>query len=204
MPHTWYHTCYAHVTIHAIHVISYMQYTCYHLFHTCVTIYASMWYHTCHTYEVIHAIHMIPYMPYMVCYTPHTHVAIYTCDIIHAIHDVSYMPYMWYLDDAQDFIICAVFSLAIHQEVIELEYADPKYAQGRAFNPSTIGHDACSSDSIRYLPLVVRKLLFTFNEQPQVGDVSSQQIWNTATHSPFRSLLDRVHRYYEVSALMKL
>lgn len=71
-----------------------------------------------------------------------------------------------FLDEAEDFIIRAVFSLAIHQEVIELEYADSKYSQRCAFNPSAIGHDACSSDSIRYLPLVVRKLLFTLNEQP--------------------------------------
>lgn len=86
------------------------------------------------------------------------------------------MPHMRYLDDAEDFIICAVFSLAIHQEVVELEYADPKYAQGCAFNPSAISHDACSSNGIRYLPLVVRKLLLTLHEQPQVRDVSSQQI----------------------------
>lgn len=43
-----------------------------------------------------------------------------------------------FLDDAQDFIICAVFSLAIHQEVIELEYADPKYAQGRALDRKSV------------------------------------------------------------------
>lgn len=78
------------------------------------------------------------------------------------------MPYAWYLDDAENFIVCAVFSLAIHQEVIELEYTNPEYAQGCALNPSAISHNAGSCNGIRYLPLVVRKLLFTLNEQPQV------------------------------------
>lgn len=60
-----------------------------------------------------------------------------------------------YLDDAEDFIISAVFSLAVDEEVIELEYANPKDAQRRALDPSAICHDTCSSNSIRYLPLVV-------------------------------------------------
>lgn len=105
------------------------------------------------------------------------------------------VPYTWYLDDAENFVVCAVFSLAVHQEVIELEYANPKYAQGRALNPGAVSHDARGCNGIRYLPLVVRKLLFTLNEQPQVWDVSGQQIWNTATHSNW---------YYRVNALVKL
>lgn len=60
-----------------------------------------------------------------------------------------------YLDDAEGFIVSAVFSLAIHQKVIELEYSNPKYAQGCALDPSTICHDTCSSNGIRDLPLVV-------------------------------------------------
>lgn len=80
------------------------------------------------------------------------------------------------LDDAEDLIVSAVFPLAIHQEVVELEYANPKYAQGCALDPSAIRHNARSSNGIRYLPLVVRELLLALNEQPQVGDVSGQQV----------------------------
>lgn len=81
---------------------------------------------------------------------------------------VTDVPYTWYLDDAENFVVRAVFSLAIHQEVIELEYANPEYAQGCALNPSAVGHNAGSCNGIGYLPLVVRKLLFTLHEQPQV------------------------------------
>lgn len=78
------------------------------------------------------------------------------------------------LDDAEDFIVSAVFSLAVDEEVIELEYANPKDAQRCALDPSAICHDTCSSNGIRYLPLVVWQLLFTLNEQSQVWDISGQ------------------------------
>lgn len=59
------------------------------------------------------------------------------------------------LNDAEDFIVRAVFSLAIHEEVIELEDANPEYAQGCALDPSAVCHNTRGSNGIRYLPLVI-------------------------------------------------